>query len=181
MVFIQCDFTVASSIISWAADSLSGFFSNRGMNLISGEYYRYASGLFLHQDLLHIFANASVMYWLGRYLEPQIDPSKLLLFSLSLGTITNILFSFLYPQAQSVGGSPLVYALLGLIVALQIMDADIFTFQFGTWYGNWIISYVILSNMLHRSDNVGAAWVIHGTAVLLGILFGCVCLKWKLF
>lgn len=155
-------------------------FANRGLHIIGGEYYRFATTLFLHNNFLHVLANATALYFVGRYLEPQISPVKLLVFSLLIGVITDALFAAIYKESVSIGGSPIVFALIGLIVAIQIMKMEYMKFQLGTWYGNWIIGYAILSNIPFFSTRFASTLIIHGVSTVLGILLGCLGIGMKL-
>lgn len=155
--------------------------ANKGTTLIGREYYRYVTGLLVHSNIWHLFFNASALYFVGRYLEPQISPWKLLLFSASIGIATEMMFSVIYPKSISAGGSPIVFALIGLMVALPIGKADSFDFRLGTWYGNWIVGYAVLSDIPLFSDNWAATLLIHAIPLLSGILLGYLGVVWKLF
>ena len=167
-------------IICQKAD-LAAYFANKGIATIGPQYYRFATSLLLHTNFLHMFANASALYFVGEYLELQIHPAKLLAFSLLIGVVAQTVFSFVYKNAVSIGGSPIVFALIGLIVALQIKRVDIFQFKLGTWYGNWIAGYAILANIPVFSDGIAATLLLHGISAVLGILLGCLCVGLKLF
>lgn len=153
-------------------DLVSVFF-NKGIAIVGNEYYRFATALFLHNNFLHVLANAAALYFVGNYLEPQINPAKLLIFSMLIGIITEAVFSAIYKDSVSRGGSPIVFALIGLIIALQITKTDAFKFQLGTWYGNWILGYTILANIPLFSTSFVSTLIIHGFPLLLGIILGC--------
>lgn len=156
-------------------------YANLGMNRIGNEYYRFGTALLLHSNLFHFLANAAGLYFVGRYLEPQIDSLKLLLFSVLIGIVTNALFSCINRNAVSVGGSPIIFALIGLIVALQITHADAFEFKLGTWCGNWILCYAVFANIPLFSSSFTSTLFVHGIPTLLGIGLGYICVALKLF
>ena len=159
---------------------VASYFANRGIAVIGSQYYRFVTSLFVHTNFLHLLANVSALYFLGKYLEPQITPVKLLAFSLLIGVVTEALFSVVYRNAVSFGGSPILFALIGLIIALKIMQADVFQFKLGTWNGNWIVGYAILANIPIFSDNFVSTLFVHGIPTVLGILLGCLCIGLKL-
>lgn len=151
---------------------LTTHFSNRGLSIIGREYYRFATALFLHSNLLHVMVNAVTIYWIGQYLEPQINPFVLLVFSVAIGVITEAAFSAVFRNAIGTGGSPMIFALIGLIAALQFRRECLVPFQLGTWYGNWITGYAILSNLPVFSDSFTSTLFIHLLPLLLGCLAG---------
>ena len=149
-------------------------FANKGFDVIGNEYFRIGTALLLHSNLLHMAANAAALYFVGKYLEPQIAPAKLFIFSVLSGVITEFIFSVIYRNSVSFGGSPIVYALIGLIAALQIMKADVFSFKLGNWTCNWIAAYLLFSNIPLFSNNFASTLLIHGLPFGIGILFGCI-------
>lgn len=76
--------------------------SNKGISIIGTEYYRYATSLLIHSKLLHVLFNGLAMFFVCRYLEPQISPWKLLGFSVVIGFLTEWIFSGIYRDAVSV-------------------------------------------------------------------------------
>lgn len=153
---------------------------NVGIFKIGNEFYRLGTALLVHQKFLHVFANALALFFIGRYLEPQIASWKLLLFSVVIGMITNGIFSCIYRNAVSVGGSPINFALIGMILALHITHTDCLEFKLGTWYGNWIMFYVVFANVPLFSTSFLSTILIHSVAAVMGILLGCVCIALKL-
>ena len=80
----------------------------------------------------------------------------------------------IYRNSVSVGGSPIIFALIGLIIALQVMKTDYSRFRLGTWYGNWTLAYAVLANLSFFSDNFISTLTVHSVALVLGIAMGCV-------
>ena len=148
-------------------------YANKGTAIIGKEYYRFATALILHNQFLHAIFNAATLYFVGQHLEPQIQPGKLLIFSVLIGVITETVFSAIFRESVSMGGSPIVFSQIGLIAALQILRADAFKFQLGTWYGSWILGYTVLANIPFFSDNFISSLIIHGMPLTLGIVLGC--------
>ena len=166
-------------IICQKVDLVSRF-ANKGIAIIGGEYYRFATSLFLHSNLLHALINASALYFVGKYLEPQITPCKLLIFSMLIGVATESIFSMVFKDAIGIGGSPIIFSLIGLIAALQITKTHTSKFQLGTWYGNWIVGYAFLANIPLFSDSFISTLFMHSISAVLGIALGCLCIRMKL-
>lgn len=152
-------------------NDLTEQYAAKGLNLIGREYHRLGTALFLHRDLLHVAANALALYWVGVYLEPQISPGKLCVFALLAGVIAQLIFSVIYRNSTSFGGSPIVFALIGLTAVWTMMKAGSTRFQLGTWYGNWILGYAVLSNLPILGNDLSLL-VIHGISLICGMLLG---------
>ena len=155
-------------------------FSNLGMNRIGNEHYRFVTGLLVHSRILHLLANVVGLYFVGRYLEPQIVSWKLLAFSLLIGIVTNTIFASIYRNAVSIGGSPIIFSLIGLILALQMTHTDIFDLRLGSWCGNWILFYVFFANIPLFSTSFVSTVVIHVVPTVLGMVLGSICTVLKL-
>lgn len=168
---------IAVWLLFWLVElkfDLSSSMSCKGLNVIGSQYYRFVSALLLHKDFLHFLTNALAVYWVCVYLEAQVSPGKLMLFALLAGAGSNLVFSAIYQDSSSLGGSPLVFALIGLIVALQLRKPEIPRFQLGTWYGNWTLAYTVLAN-LPLLDASGSTVVIHTLALAIGGVTGFLC------
>ena len=78
-----------------------------------------------------------------------------------------------------IGGSPVVFALIGFILISQFMRKSLPRFQLGTWYGNWIVGYAVLGNLPFFSGNASTL-IIHLMALAVGAAFGALALKGKI-
>lgn len=161
--------------------NLTSTFSTKGIASLNQEYYRFGTSLLLHSNFLHMLSNALALYFVGRYLEMQIRPWNLLIFSIAVGVMTNMIFACIYKTSSSVGGSPIIFGLIGLIIALQITNSAECSFQPGTWYGNWITAYTILANVPFFSSSFISTLLIHGMALLAGVLLGCIGIFTRIF
>lgn len=150
---------------------------NKGINIIQNEYYRFFSGLLVHGNLIHLIVNIITLYFSVNYLyEQQIDQIKLLVFSIIVGIGSNIIFSMIYRNSTSVGGSPIIFAMFGLILALQIMNKNVERFTLETLQTRWLLGYAILGNIPFFSKNI-SAFVIHFTAFMMAFVLGCIGIK----
>ncbi len=174
-------------ILFWIIVCILGFwlnlhdqFANLGSQLLNRQYYRWITALFLHANVIHLIFDAVTMYFIGKFLEPQIAPWKLLAFSLVIAIGTEAIFSYIFQRAESVGGSPILFALIGLIIATQLTRDGFEEFRHGTWYGNWITVFAIFANVPFFSDSLLSTLVIHGIPVILGVTFGYmgIALRW---
>ena len=153
------------------AFGLKELFCCKGLNIIGTEYYRFFTGLLLHVNLFHIWANMITMFFVCNFLNGKIKDTVLFAFSLIAGTLANFLFSMVSPQGYMIGGSPAIFALIGLIVVLQWKRKDLPRFKLGTWYGNWIVGYALFSNIPFFSKDFSTL-IIHVIGFVVGLVFG---------
>lgn len=169
--------------IMWGTIYLASFkadcfhlLSNKGINIIENQYYRSLTGLFVHVNFFHLSINAVALYWVLYFLDGKINGIKLMIFSMVAGSLTNVIFSMLYPNSQSVGGSPVVFSFIALIAVLQAVKKDLPRFNLHTAYGQWIAGYAILSNIPIFSKN-SSTLVIHSIAFLVAFILGMIGMK----
>ena len=155
---------------------ISGLLCNEGMNIINREYYRFFTDLLLHVNWIHLLVNVISVYFVVMYLDDKIKPESLILFSIIVAVVSSIVFSMIYPNAISMGGSPIIFAFIGLIVSMQLLGKDIEKFQLRTWYGNWTVGYAVLANIPLFSSNISTL-VIHLITLLIGMIIGSLCIK----
>lgn len=153
--------------------------SNKGIHLIGTEYYRFFTGLLLHANLFHLLVNGISLYCVWDFLNGHTGAVRAVIFSAIVGVCESILFSVVYPDSISIGGSPIVYALIGLMCVLQLLRKDLPRFRMGTWRSNWIVGYAILGNMPVFSGN-SSTLICHLLAMTVALILGYIGLKLKL-
>lgn len=154
--------------------------AGRGLNLLENEYYRFGTALLLHKDVLHLLGNALALYWVGVYLEPQVSVLKLGLFTLLCAMAAQIIFLCFYRNGESFGGSPVIFVLIGLIVILNVTGKAELKYEIGTWYGNWVLGYAVLSNIPILGNDLSVL-VIHGISLVFGMVFGGIAIGLQFF
>ena len=174
-------------IIIWIFVYFFGFFtniydmfSNRGIHIIHGQYCRFFTGLLLHTGLIHILGNILGIYFTGKFLDHHISQWKFLLIAVFSATSANAIFSVIAPNSINVGGSPVVFSLIGLICVSQLLCKDTPRFHFRTQYGEWIVGYAILSNISLLFGNFSIL-IIHLLPFLIAFLLGLIGIKCKIF
>lgn len=144
---------------------------NKGINTIQNEYYRFFTGLLVHVNFIHLIANSITLYLVVNFLYGQVSSIKILIFSFIVGILSNIFFSMIYRDSVSVGGSPIIFALLGLLIALQVKNKDLVIFSLDSLQGKWIVGYAILSNIPFFSGNISTL-VIHVISFVIALILG---------
>ncbi len=114
LVFILCTFTQE---LLYNKGAFSFFLVEE-----SGEYYRYVTNMFLHQDVDHIFSNMLLLCFLGNKLEMKIGHIRYILLYFMSGIIANIASAVYeanwgYAYA-SIGASGAVFGVIGAALVL---------------------------------------------------------------
>ena len=96
---------------------------------------------------------------------------------LAFGTIgcilSEVIFLSIYNKADnSIGGSIFIFVFIGVILTFQFLKPEFKRFKLGTWYGNWILIYGIISNIPILPFINITTIVIHAISFSVGILVG---------
>lgn len=159
---------------------LSSLLACKGGNIINGEYYRYFTGLFLHVNVIHLIINCIGIYWVGHFLNGKVNDWKLFVFSFVCATIANVFFSLYAKESISVGGSLVIFSLIGLIIVLQVFRKELPSFNPKSIAESWILGYAIFGNIPLFSGNISTL-VIHVISLIVGILFGFFAIMFRFF
>lgn len=136
--------------------------------IITGQYWRLFTPIFLHADILHIGVNMYSLYVLGPQLEQHYGHWQFLLLYLISG-IAGVVASFLFTEHNSLGASTAVFGLLGAY--------GVFFYQNQTVFSG-------ARNALNRVLQVGALNLVIGLSAgidnwgHIGGLIGGVVLAW---
>ena len=85
------------------------------VGVLSGQYYRLITGIFLHGSILHILFNMYALYIIGMQLESFLGKWKYLLVYLLSGLGGSVLSVF-FTNGLSVGASGAIFGLLGSLL-----------------------------------------------------------------
>ena len=143
----------------------------KGISNIGGEFYRFLTAGLTHTSVIHLLVNVSAMFWVGYLYEQRLGSTRFLLISILCAVITQVVFLTIYRNADgSVGGSIVNFALCGFGLAMQFLIPDYPKIQLGTWSGNWLTIYLVVSNIPVLSFMSGSTIVIHAIAFGIGII-----------
>jgi len=150
---------IAVNILMWLFTELYSKLSGADGNLIfgakfnplimSGEYWRLITPMFLHGGIVHIFFNSYSLYAIGPAVEDLFGKAKFAVIYFIAGIMGNIA-SFAFSTHVSVGASGAIFGLLGALVYLLRKDRRIFKTSFGTG-----IVITILYNLIYGFMNEG--------------------------
>lgn len=170
-------------MILWGIIYILGFkldcfelLGNKGIHIIKGQYYRFFTGLLVHVNIFHLLINIIVLYWVYYFIDKQVSEVVLILLPLASSILTCIVFSIIYPDSQSIGGSPVIFSLLGIILALQLFHKDLPRFQPNSAYGYWILGYAVLGNIPFFSGNISIL-IIHALSFIISFIISMISIK----
>ncbi|HHW00646.1 MAG TPA: rhomboid family intramembrane serine protease [Clostridiaceae bacterium] len=99
--------------------------------IMSGEYWRLVTPIFLHGGIVHLFFNSYSLYAIGPAVESLFGSVKFAVIYFIAGIMGNIA-SFAFSTHMSVGASGAIFGLLGALSYLIRKDRRIFKTSFGT-------------------------------------------------
>lgn len=119
--------------------------------------------------------------WTVLFIDGKVSGAAIAIVGILGGTAANALWCWIYADAErSMGGSVIVFAIIGMILVLRLTKKIDAPFRLGTWYGNWTVGYVVLGNIFNASLQIGdlSTVVMHVIsfavgAVLAGVVVLC--------
>lgn len=84
--------------------------------IISGEYWRLITPVFLHAGVLHIFMNSYILYSLGPNVEEAFGSVRFALMYLATGFLATAASFALPPEVRSLGASGAVFGMAGVLL-----------------------------------------------------------------
>lgn len=99
--------------------------------IMSGEYWRLITPMFLHGGVLHLAFNSYFLYSVGPFVEKIFGKRKFITIYFIAG-ITGNVASFAFSQSLSVGASGALFGLMGALLYVIKKDKRIMKSSFGT-------------------------------------------------
>ena len=82
--------------------------------IISGEWWRLLTAIFLHSNFPHILMNMIMLFYIGAILEPAIGHIKFAIIYILTGFFANLISFYLTDYTLTVGASGAIFGLLGV-------------------------------------------------------------------
>lgn len=138
--------------------------------LYSGEYWRFITSMFIHDDLLHVGFNMIILMHAGGFLEPRMGSKRFLFFYLAAGLLVSLCTGVL-SNGLSIGASGAIFAVLGYILffELQARKRGLVTYSMIV---PLVVINVIFTLLVPHISTVG-----HLSGLAIGYLYAF--LKWK--
>lgn len=140
--------------------------------LMKSEYWRVITAAFFHGGMIHLLANIMGLCCVGRLLERKIGSVGLNSIFIIGNIITNILFIVTYSFESSIGGSPGIYALIGVFLILCFKEKKLLETHLRTFELDSLIVYFIAGNF-KGLDTL----FVHSMGFSTGIIISILCNK----
>lgn len=106
------------------------FGAKENFRILSGEYWRFLTPVFLHANILHLFINCYSLFAIGVLVEKIFGSLKFAFVYVVAGITGNIL-SFIFSSNPGVGASGSIFGLLGALLFFGIINPALFKSHFG--------------------------------------------------
>lgn len=108
------------------ASNLYKFGAFNGPSVLSGDYYRLVTSMFLHGGIIHVTLNMFVLIQSANGIEEQMGKMKFLLFYLLTGITGNILsLYFSDPRSISIGASGALFGIMGCYLFIALFRPNV--------------------------------------------------------
>jgi membrane associated rhomboid family serine protease len=91
-----------------------------GTRVIAGEWWRLWSCTFLHAGVIHIGANMTALWSLGRQMEALLGSRRFLILYALCGLVGSLVCTVVEPRQPVVGASGAIWGLLGAMLGLAL-------------------------------------------------------------
>lgn len=138
--------------------------------LLHGSYQTLVTGLFVHASGLHLIGNMIFLYVFGNILEDETGPFRTAIVFLTGGILSFILSIPFYPEANMVGASAAIFAVMA---AALIIRRPEFSLHFMSPIGPLALLYFIFNIIsIQNGDKSNIAYVSHVMGFIVGLGFG---------
>lgn len=136
------------------AQGLIQFGAKFNYRIVSGEWWRLVTPMFLHVDLMHLMMNTLGVISLSQPLKHIFGQGKLLALYLIAG-ISGVVMSFALNDSLSAGASTAIFGMLGAHVYLYRRHKEAYRYIFGTSFLTLIAINFAYGFMVPNIDNLG--------------------------
>jgi rhomboid protease GluP len=136
-----------SDLLSWGANFKS--------SIVSGEWWRLLTSIFLHGGLMHLVLNMYVLYFVDIFLEPRLGKIKFAIIYLVTGVLACITILWRHDETIGAGASAAIFGLYGVILSL-ILTRKVFLKDFSKPFLRSTLLYIAICLLLEfmGGDNV---------------------------
>lgn len=119
LIFVICAALLAWCMLSGQREEILSAYGLSREGILSGQYYRFFTCMFLHAGLLHLASNSIYLYYFGVRAERLLGTGRFLVLYLASGLCGGV-FSVLFSGSMgvSIGASGAIYGLLGAMLLL---------------------------------------------------------------
>lgn len=140
-------------------------FGNTGMEYLSGQYYRWVTCLFLHNNLWHLFSNSAAILAAGSLLSRILKKHLTVFAFLAGGILSELAYSAVSADSfYEVGASGGIFALIACLVVCCLRFSECFCMK---WYRPDVIIVMIYFVLANSSIT---AFLVHMFGFVAGII-----------
>lgn len=143
---------------------------------LNNQWWRVITAPLFHFGIIHILANSLAIYCTGILIESKIKSTWFLFIFMVSNTLERIIFLFIFSPGSSVGSSPGIFGLIGVIVIYCIRNKAFLIEHIKSGEIGYLIGYGILGNILYVDslvDVIGRLFV-HGVGLIIGVMLGLI-------
>ncbi len=140
------------------------FGAKENFKILTGDYWRFLTPVFLHANILHLFINCYSLYAIGVLVEKIFGRSKFAFVYFAAGISGNIA-SFIFSTNPGVGASGAIFGLLGALLYFGINKPALFKSHFG-----YNVILTILINLGYGFSTTGIDNFAHIGGLIGGFL-----------
>ena len=113
-------------LLLFKEDYLTSFGIKDNAKILSGEYWRLITPIFLHADIMHISANSFSLLIFGQVIERMFGTKKFLIIYFVSGILGNIA-SFIFSSSMSLGASGAIMGIGGSFIYIWLKNRETFS------------------------------------------------------
>ncbi len=137
--------------------------------IMSGQYWRFLTPIFLHNDIAHLLVNSYSLYILGTTVERLIGRPRLLFTYITAG-IMGCIMSFMFSTYRAAGASGAIFGLLGVLIYYGIENPELFRRGFGSSIIITIAINLVYGFSVSGIDNFGHIGGLIGGFLAAGVV-----------
>jgi membrane associated rhomboid family serine protease len=141
--------------------------------LFHGGYYTLLTGLFVHATIVHLAGNMLFLYIFGNILESEVGALRVASVFFTGGVLSFILSIPFYPNADMVGASAAIFAVMAAVLLVRRPGYSI---QFLSPVGPLALLYFIF-NIEDIGSGGNVAYISHVIGFVIGLFFGA---RWNI-
>jgi membrane associated rhomboid family serine protease len=139
-----------------------------GYALFHGGYHTLLTGLFVHATPIHLAGNMLFLYIFGNILENEVGAFRVASVFFTGGVLSFILSIPFYPNANMVGASAAIFAVMAAVLLVRRPGYSI---QFLSPVGPLALLYFIF-NIADIGSGGNIAYISHVIGFVIGLFFG---------
>ncbi|WP_068776496.1 rhomboid family intramembrane serine protease [Paenibacillus sp. FJAT-26967] len=161
ILFVLDSFILNGLLLQWGT-------LNKEKLFLNNQWWRVITSPFFHTGIIHILVNSLAIYCTGILIESKIRSIWFLLIFLISNILERIIFVFAFSPISSIGSSPGIFGLMGVLLIYCWRDREFFKHVKNRGL-EFLIGYSILGNVIGFSYD---RFFVHAVGFIIGIALG---------